>query len=127
MAKPHGPPERRAPTAGLTLPRARRQGGWPIDTTRGVTTEHAQEVKAVAGGKSVVEQIMDAERRPPAFDRKELMVVRSWKDQQPLESSKAATAMVQYPRLWTTKRGRYCKFRAPGAGCYALLRARPTF
>ncbi len=89
---------------------------------------HAKEVREVARGRDIVEKNEATEKRPPAFDRKELMVVRSWLERRPLEPSPNATAMVQYPRMWNTKRGRYCKFKAPGAGgIYGILRARPTF
>jgi hypothetical protein len=90
--------------------------------------EHAREVREVAKGKDIVEKTAVREKRPAAFDRKELMVVRSWLRRRPLEPTPNATALVQYPRLWNSKRGRYCKFKAPGAGgVYGLLRARPTY
>jgi hypothetical protein len=91
------------------------------------TEAHAQEVREVARGRDIVDGPKAQEKRPPAFDRKELLVVRSWLDRRPLEPTPQATALVQYPRLWATKRGRYCRFKAPGAGVYGLLRARPTF
>lgn len=89
---------------------------------------HAAEVKAQQRGRSSVDSATeDREHRPAPFDRKELMAVRSWILTRPLEPTSPAAALVRYPRLWTTKRGRYARFRVPGAGIYALLRARPTF
>ncbi len=79
-------------------------------------------------GKDIVDaHNATRERRPAPFDRRDLMVVRSWLSRRPLETMPAAAAMVPYPRMWTTKRGRYCRFRAPGAGVYGIVRARPTF
>jgi hypothetical protein len=91
------------------------------------TEAHAREIREVARGRDIVDGAAEMEKRPAPFDRKELMVVRSWLERRPLEPKAQATALVQYPRMWTTKRGRYCKFKAPGAGIYGLLRARPTF
>ena len=92
------------------------------------TAEHAAEVRAVAGGKDIVENLRkDTERPSAGFEAEKLQVVRSWINRRPLEPTPAAAAMIEYPRMWTSKRGRYCRFRAPGAGMYALLRARPTF
>ena len=77
--------------------------------------KHTEEVKTLARGKDIVEGLTSkAEQRPPAFDRQELQVVRSWLQRRPLEPTHPAAAMIAYPRMWTTKRGRYCKFRAPG-------------
>ena len=67
------------------------------------------------------------ERRPAPFDREELQVVRSWVHSRPLEASSPAAALVPYPRMWSTKRGRYSKFQVPGMGAFGLIRARPTF
>ena len=118
------PPHGKLPP-GLKAPGGRRalDGG----DQRADTARHADEVKAVARGADIVEATAAAEKRPPAFDRQELLVVRSWLQRRPLEPTQPATALVQYPRMWNTKRGRYCKFRAAGAGAYALLRARATF
>ncbi len=91
------------------------------------TEAHARETREVARGRDIVDGPTAGEKRPAPFDRREMMVVRSWLERRPLEPTAAAAALVQYPRLWTSKRGRYCKFRAPGAGVYGLLRARPTF
>ena len=92
--------------------------------------EHAQEVKRLAGGGDIVEgssSAHNAEKRPAPFNRKELQVVRSWAKSRPLEPNSPAAAMVDYPRMWTTKRGRYAKFNIPGTGTYGLVRARPTY
>jgi len=102
-------------------------GGYRVQDA-GEFAEHADEVKGVTGGRDIVDvDTDDREKRPAAFDRKELQVVRSWARSRPLEPTSPAAAMVPYPRTWTTKRGRYSKFRLPGAGVYGLLRARPTF
>jgi hypothetical protein len=90
--------------------------------------DHANEIKALATGTDFVERKdADPEKRPPAFDRQELQVVRSWVKRRPLEPNSPAAAMVPYPRMWTTKRGRYAKFRVSGTGAYGLIRCRPTF
>ncbi|MBI3178554.1 MAG: hypothetical protein HYZ27_02775 [Deltaproteobacteria bacterium] len=97
------------------------------------TRRHAEEIRGQAKGRDTVEsraRAQDAaerEGKPAAFDGEDLLVVRSWLKRRPLETAPAAAALIQYPRMWTTKRGRYCKFKAPGAGVYGLLRARPTF
>jgi hypothetical protein len=90
------------------------------------TAEHAREVRAVARGKDIVEPLTrsrDASKAP--FP--DLLVVRSWMKKRPIEATQPAAALVRFPRMWTTKRGRYCRFQAPGAGIYGLVRARPTF
>ena len=89
---------------------------------------HADEVKALVSGRDFVEvEDGDAEQRPAAFDRLDLQVVRSWCQQRPLEPRRAAAALVPYPRLWTSKRGRYARFATPAGFTLALLRARPSF
>ncbi|MEM6732364.1 MAG: hypothetical protein AAF658_12465 [Myxococcota bacterium] len=103
-----------------------RQGGGSPEETEA----HAKEVKALMRGQDIVEGATQAdlvEQTPAAFDGSKMKVVRSWMNSRPLEPVKQATTMVPYPRSWNTKRGRYCKFKAPGAGVYGILRARPTF
>ncbi len=91
-------------------------------------SDHAKKVKHLHEGNDVVEKRPpNQETRPAPFDRKELQVVRSWVKRRPLEPTHPASAMVEYPRMWTSKRGRYSKFSLPGTGAYGLLRARPTF
>ena len=95
------------------------------------TEEHAREVRAVLMGQDIVEGLAGGaeglETRPPAFEQRRMMMVRAWFGRRPLEPPMATAALVAFPRMWTTKRGRYCRFRAPGAGVYGILRARPTF
>ncbi len=94
------------------------------------TEAHAKEVREVIRGKDVLERPVPPElreRKPAAFNRIDMIVVRGWLRNRPLEPPISATAMVAFPRMWTTKRGRYCKFNAPGAGAYGLVRARPSF
>ncbi|MEZ0310316.1 MAG: hypothetical protein ACAI38_00990 [Myxococcota bacterium] len=94
------------------------------------TEAHAKEVREITRGKDIVDRPVAAElreRRPAAFNRIDMIVVRTWLRNRPLEPPISATAMVAFPRMWTTKRGRYCKFNAPGAGAYGLVRARPSF
>jgi hypothetical protein len=88
---------------------------------------HAQELKKLARGKDFVERAEGPmEKRPAPFDRAELEVVRQWLRSRPLEPTPAAAAKVPYPRMWTTKRGRYAQFKL--AECnFGLVRARPTF
>ncbi len=107
----------------------RGRGGGQKQGGKEETEEHAREVKAVMRGQDIVESGASAidEKPPAAFDGSQMQVVRSWMDSRPLEPKTAATAMVPYPRNWNSKRGRYCKFKAPGAGVYGILRARPTF
>jgi|WetSurMetagenome_2_1015567.scaffolds.fasta_scaffold1026936_2 hypothetical protein len=124
MASPGRPPGSRSPAHGLRPPAPAARGKGTKLTE---TEKHAKEVQAVARGMSIVEPAHESEKRPPAFESRDLLVVRSWLTRRPLEPKPVAPALVQYPRLWTSKRGRYCKFKAPGAGSYALLRARPTF
>jgi hypothetical protein len=129
------PPGLPAPKPGQRLPgkavgiKGKGKGKSGKKDERHPETEaHAKEVREVTRGRDIVEKKATThEKRPPAFDRKELMVVRKWLKDRPLEPNPSATAMIPFPRQWTTKRGRYCKFQAPGAGVYGLLRARPTF
>ena len=120
------PPGGRPPTHGLKPP-SPPSGAKGKAGKHAETAGHAKEIKEVAGGRSIVEPKADSEKRPAAFESPDLLVVRSWLQRRPLEPKPTAPALVQYPRLWNTKRGRYCKFKAPGAGTYAILRARPTF
>lgn len=102
-------------------------GGYPVQNI-GEFAEHADEVIDIAAGRDIVDaEARDREKRPSAFDRKGLQKIRSWTRGRPLEPNSPAATMVPYPRTWTTKRGRYSRFRLPGAGIYGLLRARPTF
>ncbi len=95
---------------------------------RSETEKHAKEVREVIRGKDIVERPAAAhERLPPTFDTQDLMAVRSWMKQRPFESNVSAAALVHFPRQWSTRRGRYCRFQAPGAGVYGVLRARPSF
>lgn len=125
------PPKKyHSPSSGLKPPpgkgRKGKQGrGKKQDLDE--TAAHAKEVRErTAGRDKVEERDTNPERRPAPFDRQELFVVRSWFKNRPLEPMPAAAALVPYPRMWTTKRGRYCQFRA-GRGVFALVRARPTF
>ena len=126
MPKPGRPPPKRPAPPSPKPPAPRRTGGWPSEP-RPDTREHAKEVRAIAAGVSGLEPGAAPSVRPDALDRTELVAVRNWLTARPLEPGPPAAALIEYPRSWTTKRGRYCKFRAPGAGTYALLRARPTF
>ena len=124
-----GPPGSPAPPAPLGKGGGAKRdfGGYKsqdVDEYAG----HAAEIRALASGRDIVELApRDTEKRPAAFDRKELGVIRSWVNRRPLEPTQPAAALVEFPRMWATKRGRYCHFKAPGAGTYALLRARPSY
>jgi hypothetical protein len=92
------------------------------------TEKHAKEVREVARGRDIVDRsLLAREVRPPLFKNQDMLLVRSWMMRRPLEPTSPAAALVHFPRMWSTKRGRYCRFQAPGAGVYGLLRARPTF
>jgi len=90
------------------------------------TQNHAQQVKELNQGKDFVESKPRPEQAQKGFTP-DVLMVRSWLEKRPMEPANKTAAMIPYPRQWATKRGRYCKFRAPGAGTYALIRARPTF
>ncbi|MEL6340947.1 MAG: hypothetical protein AAFP04_03655 [Myxococcota bacterium] len=99
-----------------------------LGVTKDDTTKHAREVRALMSGADHVENDSGSrEQTPAAFRRTKRCAVRSWQENRPLEPSHTATAKVPYPRMWNTRRGRYCKFKAPGAGVYGILRARPSF
>jgi len=103
-------------------------GGKAANPRLAETAAHAQEVREIGRGRDIVERPgANVEQKPAAFANPGMLVVRSWLQRRPLESAAPAAALVHYPRLWTTKRGRYCRFSAPGAGSYGLVRARPTF
>jgi hypothetical protein len=90
--------------------------------------DHASEVQDIIRGRDIVEnRESSTEKKDAAFEHDELQVVRSWVKKRPLEAYKAPSALVAYPRLWNTRRGRYTRFALPGAGAYGLLRARPSF
>ncbi|MBN1962176.1 MAG: hypothetical protein JW841_14645 [Deltaproteobacteria bacterium] len=92
------------------------------------TKEHADEVREVLSGRNIVElNKATRERQLAVFHSPDMLVVRSWMSRRPIESPQPASAMVAFPRMWTTNRGRYCSFKAPGAGRYGLVRSRPTF
>src|SRR5688572_19476626 len=98
-------------------------GGYKTQDV-GEFANHAGEIKDLVAGKDFVEgQHTKRETRPAPFDRRELEVVRSWVQSRPLEPNKPASALISYPRMWTTNRGRYTKFRLPGAGVYGLVRS----
>ncbi|MBJ80409.1 MAG: hypothetical protein CMH60_03745 [Myxococcales bacterium] len=90
------------------------------------TQAHANQVRQVTHGQDSVAGKSAQESAKGGFEP-DLLMVRSWLEKRPMEPNNAKAAMIPYPRQWATKRGRYCKFRAPGAGTYALIRARPTF
>ena len=122
---------------GLATPAGRRPGpGGKKKNAKKKATEdteaHAKLVREITRGKDIVDRPDSGkepprERRPAAFQRIDMIVVRQWLRQRPLEPPISATALVAFPRMWTTRRGRYCKFNAPGAGAYGLVRARPSF
>lgn len=90
--------------------------------------EHAREGREPRrGGGGVERHPITREQRLAVFHTPEMLVVRSWLARRPLEPAVPAAALIAFPRDWTTRRGRYCRFAAPGAGVYGLLRARPTF
>ena len=96
---------------------------------KSLTRQHAAEVRRITHGEDVVDDLHSepARRQPKELSRKEMVVVKSWVQHQPLVDTGSTPAMIEYPRMWNTRRGRYCKFRVPGAGTYGLLRARSTF
>jgi len=102
-------------------------GGYKVQEANEFET-HAKEIKALTKGKDYVDLSGQRhEQRPAPFDRKQLQVVRSWLKSRPLEPMSPASALVPYPRMWNTKRGRYTRFKIPGAGTYGILRSRPSF
>lgn len=123
---PHPPPPNRRKGASSRKPAQSFQGYTKQDLSD--FRDHANEIRALSTGTDFVERRdHNPEKRPAPFDRKELQVVRSWVKSRPLEVNSPAAAMVPYPRMWTTKRGRYSKFRVSTAGAYGLIRCRPTF
>jgi len=111
---------------GPTPPPPARQGRSGLG--QGATQAHAREVAAVAAGRdAVVPAPRTRDERLGAFHGPAMLVVRSWLERRPVDAPQAPATLVAFPRLWTTQRGRYCRFVAPGAGVYGLVRARPTF
>ena len=116
------------PRAGMRPGPGMGGRGKPPNAKVAETAAHAKEVREVARGRDIVERPeTQKEQTPAGFGNADMLVVRSWMQRRPLEAAAPAAALVHYPRLWTTKRGRYCRFQAPGAGNYGLVRARPTF
>ena len=62
----------------------------------------------------------------PGFESRDVLVVRAWLVRRSVEPAPQAAALIKFPRMWSTKRGRYCNFSTPGA-TFGLMRARPTF
>ena len=101
-----------------------------------LTQQHASEVLNVSAGQDIVET-ETLKRSPPSarrnkpvqgkFSEEGFVEIKRWLGQQPADAPAPTSPMIQYPRMWSTNRGRYCKFKAPGAGTYGLLRARATF
>ncbi len=115
-------------TGGARLGGKGQRGTGKQKSKHPETEQHAREVREVARGRDIVERKGEAaESRPAVFRGSDMLFVRSWLQRRPLEAPSTAAALVHYPRMWTTRRGRYCRFVAPGAGSYGLLRARPSF
>jgi hypothetical protein len=112
-----------------SLPPPGKRGGKkvPKKSATSETEQHAKEVRAVIRGKDIVDRPEKKSDGSPAQFTGDMMFVRSWMKNRPLEPQVQAAALVHFPRQWATRRGRYCRFQAPGAGSYGLLRARPTF
>lgn len=124
------PPSRGVPTRGgkgALAGKGKGAAGGKDKPKHPETQKHAQEVKAVMRGLDIVDKGLEQEHKPAAFQNSDMLVVRSWMNRRPLEPKRDAAAMVQFPRMWSTRRGRYCRFVAPGAGSYGILRARPSF
>jgi len=101
-----------------------------------LTAQHASEVLNISRGQDIVEY-ETLKRSPPSvlrnkpvvgkFSSEEFVEMKRWLGQQPVDAPAPTSPMISYPRMWSTRRGRYCKFKSPGAGSYGLLRARATF
>lgn len=111
---------------GLSLPRP--------DPT--VTQHHADEVRGVQGGQDIVEKdtLRRSRRRAPAspppqgvFSTQQFVEVKEWLRARPANVVAPTAPVIAFPRMWSTRRGRYCKFKSPGASGYGLMRARATF
>ena len=111
---------------GLSLPRP----------DPGLTQHHAQEVRGVLGGQDIVDK--ESLRQPSpgsptspppqgAFNAQQFVEVKEWLRARPANVVAPTAPVISYPRMWSTRRGRYCKFKSPGASGYGLMRARATF
>ena len=90
---------------------------------------HLHEVLAQASGVDIVEETRGAtRRRAMVFEalRGASQTFQEWNDQRPFEVVDA-TPMVEFPRDWSSKHGRYCRFHAAAEGTYGVLRARREF
>lgn len=115
------------PQFSLSLPKPNPQ----------TTQQHAHEVRNLLQGQDIVERnskesgSTDAATGPTPNDaspeKQAMMSVKNWMKERPIDMPLPAAPMIQFPRMWTSRRGRYCKFKAPGAGTYGLVRARPSF
>ena len=103
-----------------------------------LTQRHAHEVRNLLQGQDIVDRNNSAEpsatepgTAPTPNDsspeNRQIMSVKNWMKERPIDVPAPAAPMIQFPRMWTSRRGRYCKFKAPGAGTYGLVRARPSF
>jgi hypothetical protein len=92
------------------------------------TEDHAKQVRAILRGQDgQLEWHEQNAERPPGFESQDMLVVRAWLTRRSVEAPPQAAALIKFPRMWSTKRGRYCNFSTPGAGSYGLMRARPSF
>jgi hypothetical protein len=103
-----------------------------------LTQHHAKEVRSVLQGQDIVERTPQGSQAPSeqgtaptpkdtTAEKSAIMSVKKWMKERPIDVPAPAPPMIQYPRMWASRRGRYCKFKAPGAGTYGLIRARPTY
>jgi hypothetical protein len=113
---------------GPTPPPPGKQGRGRSGVRQTATEAHAREVVEVTAGRDALEAApASREQRLAAFQGPAMLVVRSWLERRPVDAPQAPATLVAFPRQWATMRGRYCRFVAPGAGVYGLVRARPTF
>ena len=111
---------------GLSLPRP----------NPALTQHHAQEVRGIQGGQDIVDQETLRQEHPAsrspaaqggAFSEHQFVEVKDWLRARPANAATPSAPVISYPRMWSTRRGRYCKFKSPGASGYGLMRARATF
>jgi hypothetical protein len=88
-----------------------------------------EEYFAVSEGFDAVEcSPENGEKVGKAFNGGALIAAKSWLKGRPGEPVANAAAVIKFPRMWSTQRGRYSRFKVPGGkGVYGLLRARPSY
>lgn len=90
------------------------------------TEAYVKEAQSISAGKDRMEYRArkSPEHVPGAFVHDELVTVRDWKTQRPLEPMQKAAPMVPIPNSWERAFGRHSKIGGIGRKVLQLIRGR---